>query len=57
MKICNPYRRPFRYFNSSPGGQLAAGVVYLRVPQSLRNVENLLFKRGIEICHGVSEAS
>ena len=40
---------PFRYFNSSP--EIIRLVVYVRYPLSLRNVEDLLFERGIDICH------
>lgn len=42
---------PFRYFNSSPEVILAAVLLYVRYPLSLRNVEDLLFERGIDICH------
>ena len=42
---------PFRYFNSSPEIIRLAVVMYVRFPLSLRNVEDLLFERGIDICH------
>jgi hypothetical protein len=42
---------PFRYFNSSPQVIRAAVMLYVRFPLSLRNVEYLLFERGIDICH------
>lgn len=42
---------PFRYFNSSPGIIRLAVLMYVRFPSSLRNVEDLLFERGIDICH------
>jgi putative transposase len=42
---------PFRYFNSSPEVIRAAVMLYVRFPLSLRNVEDLLFERGIDICH------
>jgi len=42
---------PFRYFNSSPEVIHAAVMLYIRFPLSLRNVEDLLFERGIDICH------
>jgi putative transposase len=42
---------PFRYFNSSPEVIRLVVVMYLRFPLSLRNVEDLLFERGIDICH------
>lgn len=47
-------RRPdssFRYFNSSPEIIRLAVLMYVRFPLSLRNVEDLLFERGIGICH------
>ncbi len=42
---------PFRYFNSSPEVIRLAVMMYLRDPLSLRQVEDLLFERGIDICH------
>jgi putative transposase len=42
---------PFRSFNSSPEVIRAAVMLYIRYPLSLRNVEDLLFERGIDICH------
>ena len=42
---------PFRYFNSSPEVIRLVVMMYLRVPLSLRNVEDLLYERGIDICH------
>jgi putative transposase len=42
---------PFRYFNSSPEVIRLAVMMYVRFPLSLRNVEDLLFERGIDICH------
>lgn len=42
---------PFRYFNSAPEVILTAVLLYIRYPLSLRNVEDLLFERGIDICH------
>ncbi len=44
-------RNPFRYFNSSPGVIRLTVMMYLRYPLSLRQVEDLLFERGIDICH------
>ena len=44
-------QNPFRYFNSSPEVIRLAVVIYIRYPLSLRQVEDLLFERGIEICH------
>lgn len=44
-------RSPFRYFRTSPEIIRLAVMLYLRFPLSLRNVEDLLHERGIEICH------
>jgi putative transposase len=41
----------FRYFNSSPEVIRFAVLMYIRYPLSLRQVEDLLFERGIDICH------
>ena len=41
---------PFRYFNSSPEIIGLVVMMYVRFPLSLRNVEDLLFERGIDIC-------
>ena len=42
---------PFRYFNSSPEIIRLTVMMYIRYPLSLRQVEDLLFERGIDICH------
>lgn len=42
---------PFRCFNSSPVIIRLAVMMYIRFPLSLRNVEDLLHERGIDICH------
>ena len=42
---------PFRYFHSSQDIIRMAVMLYVRYPLSLRNVEDLLFKYGIDICH------
>lgn len=42
---------PFKYFNSSPEVIRLVVMMYIRFPLSLRNVEDLLFERGIDICH------
>ena len=42
---------PFRHFNSSPEVIRLAVMMYIRYPLSLRQVEDLLFERGIDICH------
>jgi len=44
-------KSPFRYFNSSPEVIRLVVMMYVRYPLSLRNVEDLLFERGIDICH------
>ena len=44
-------KSPFRYFNSSPEIIRLVVMMYVRYPLSLRNVEDLLFERGIDICH------
>lgn len=40
-----------RYFNSSPEIIRLAIMLYARFLLLLRNVEDLLFERGIDICH------
>lgn len=42
---------PFRYFKTSPEIIRLAVMKYVRFPLSLRNVEDLLPERGIDICH------
>ena len=44
-------RSPFRYFKTSPDIIRLAVMMYIRFPLSLRNVEDLLHERGIDICH------
>ncbi|MEW5703579.1 MAG: DDE-type integrase/transposase/recombinase [Pseudomonadota bacterium] len=44
-------QNPFRYFNSSPEVIRLAVMMYIRYPLSLRQVEDLLHERGIDICH------
>jgi putative transposase len=46
-----PPPNPFRWFASSPEVIRAVVQMYVRFPLSLRNVEDLLFERGIDICH------
>ena len=41
----------FRYFNSSPEIIRLTVMMYIRYPLSLRQVEDLLFERGIDISH------
>ena len=42
---------PFRYFNSSPEVIRLVVLMYVRFPLSLRNVEDLLFEHGLDVCH------
>jgi putative transposase len=42
---------PFRCFNASPEVIRLVVMMYVRFPLSLRNVEDLLFERGIDLCH------
>ena len=42
---------PFRYFDSSPEVIRLVVMLYVRYPLSLRNVEDLLSERGIDIRH------
>ncbi|QSR22073.1 IS6 family transposase [Hyphomonas sp. KY3] len=44
-------KNPFRYFKTSPEIIQLAVLMYVRFPLSLRNVEDLLHERGIDICH------
>jgi len=41
----------FRYFKNSPEVIRVAVMLYVRYPLSLRQVEDLLFERGIEVSH------
>ena len=41
----------FRYFHSLPEVIRLVVMMYVRFPLSLRNVEDLLFERGIDLCH------
>ena len=42
---------PFRYFHSAPELIREVVMLYVRFPLSLRNVEDLLFERGYDLCH------
>ena len=42
---------PFRYFKTSPEIIRLAVMMYVLFPVSLRNVEELLHERGVDICH------
>ena len=45
------FANPFRCFNPSPEVIRMAVMLYVRYPLSLRNVEDLLSERGVDICH------
>lgn len=42
---------PFRGFDSSPEVIRLVVLMYVRYPLSLRNVEDLLFERGVDLRH------
>lgn len=42
---------PFRYVKTSPEIIRLAVMFYVRFPLSLRNVEDMLYERGIEVSH------
>ena len=44
-------RSPFRYFKTSPEIIRLAVLMYIRLPLSLRKLEDLLHEHGIDICH------
>ena len=44
-------RSPFRYFKTSPEIIRLAVLLYIRFPLSLRNVEDLLHERGIDVSY------
>ncbi len=44
-------RKPFKYYKTSPEIIKLAVQYYVRYPLSLRNVEDILYDRGIDICH------
>jgi putative transposase len=44
-------RSPFRYFKTSPEIIRLAVMMYVRFPLSLRNVEDVLHERGIDVSH------
>ena len=46
-----PMANPFRYFNTSPAVIRLAVMMYIRFPLSLRNVEDLLHERGIDVTY------
>jgi putative transposase len=44
-------RTPFYRFNSSPEIIRLVVMMYVKFPLSLRNLEDLLAERGVDICH------
>tara|TARA_R110000787_G_scaffold108212_4_gene216526 strand:- start:8618 stop:8881 length:264 start_codon:yes stop_codon:yes gene_type:complete len=44
-------QNPFRHFKTSPEIIRLAVMMYTRFPLSLRNIEDLLHERGIDISH------
>ena len=46
-----PRPDPFRWFDSSPEVIRLVVMMYVKYPLSLRNLEDLLHERGIDICH------
>ncbi|WP_375572577.1 IS6 family transposase [Seohaeicola saemankumensis] len=44
-------RCPFRYFKTSPEIIRLAVMLYVRFPLSLRNVEDMLHERGVDVSH------
>ncbi len=46
-----PKPSPFRYFKTSPEIIRLAVMLYVRFPLSLRNVEDLLHERGVDVSH------
>ena len=49
--VASAMSNPFRYFNSSPEIIRLAVLMYVKYPLSLRNVEDLMAERGIDISH------
>ena len=49
--VASAMSNPFRYFNSSPEIIRLAVLMYVKHPLSLRNVEDLLAERRIDISH------
>ena len=47
----NKTHDPFRWFDSSPEVIRLVVMMYVKYPLSLRNVEDLLYESGIDICH------
>ena len=50
QSLASANENPFRYFNSSSEIIRLTVMMYIRYPLSLRQVEDLLFECGIDIC-------
>jgi len=50
-RVVSGMTSPFRYFKTSPEVIRSAVLMYVRYPLSLRNVEDLLFERGIDVTY------
>ncbi len=50
-------RNPFRYLNSSPEVIRLVVMMCIHYPLSLRQVEDILFELGIDICHDTEPLS
>lgn len=46
-----PQKSPFKYFKTSPEIIRLAVMLYVRFPLSLRNVEDMLHERGVDVSH------
>ena len=46
-----PHLSPFRHFKTSPEVIRLAVMLYVRYPLSLRNVQDMLHERGLDISH------
>ena len=44
-------QNPFKYYKTSPEIIKLAVMYYVRYPLSLRQVEDILHERGIDVCH------
>ena len=44
---------PFRYFKTSPEVIRLAVTLYVRLPLSVRNVEDLLYEGGVALSHEI----
>tara|TARA_R110000803_G_scaffold176816_4_gene239235 strand:+ start:8836 stop:8991 length:156 start_codon:yes stop_codon:yes gene_type:complete len=45
------WKNPFRYFKTAPEIMQLAVLLQVRFPLSLRNVEDMLHERSIDVCH------